>query len=84
MENNILKGLNCSSRKYQIAVLEVGIHGLSLSEMSLSQILESDYEVCYCLHEMIDEMLDLKIGQSVYFQPVRDIDTSKAIIVRIA
>lgn len=43
----------------------------------------SDYEFVYALDERRDEVLSLKKGQAMYFQPNRDDETSKGIITRI-
>ena len=40
-------------------------------------------EILYALQEIIDEILDLKRGESMYFQPNRDNKESKGVIVRI-
>lgn len=42
-----------------------------------------EYEYTYALMEHEKEVMELRVGQSMYFQPCRDDKTSRAIIVRI-
>lgn len=52
--------------------------------MTLDSIVYDDYsELGYALQEVIDEVLDLKVGESIYFTPNRDIKDSKGLILRI-
>ncbi len=44
---------------------------------------EDPDELYNALAEIIDEVLDLKQGESMYFQPNRDDNKSKGIITRI-
>jgi hypothetical protein len=39
-------------------------------------------EVFYALNEELDNLMDLQIGRTMYFQPNRDDKTSKGIIIR--
>lgn len=50
---------------------------------SLHDILTGDDEVSYSLQEVINDVLDLKKHESMYFQPNRDNKNSKAIITRV-
>ena len=43
-----------------------------------------EYEYVYALMEHEKELLSLQVGQSMYFQPVRDDNTTKAIVIRVA
>ena len=75
-----------STRKYTIT--EAGenlIQHISYNQ-TLEQILsnqEDQSETNYSLQERIDEVLDLKVGQSIYFTPSRDQVNSKGVITRI-
>jgi len=73
-----------SKRRYQISVLESGHSGIFLYEFCLSTLLEDESEMAYSIQERTDDLLDLKKGESMYFQPVRDLKESKGIILRIA
>ena len=42
-----------------------------------------DWEYIYAMNERKDEIEKLKIGESLYFQPIRDDKESKGIITRI-
>jgi hypothetical protein len=73
-----------SKRDYQIVQLQYPSQGIeTMFTLSLDAILHSDFEVCYALHEVLDEVLDLKLHESMYFTPNRDMDKSKAILLRI-
>lgn len=41
-----------------------------------------DFEYKYAAQEVTDEILDLKVGESMYFQPNRDDKNSKGVIIR--
>lgn len=43
----------------------------------------ADYEFVYAMNEDMENIDKLSIGQSMYFQPCRDDETSKGIITRI-
>jgi hypothetical protein len=73
-----------SGREYQIVYMEYGTEGIQpVFNMTLNEILSSDFELCYALSEMLDKVLDLAVYQSIYFQPHRDVGQSKAILLRI-
>lgn len=62
--------------------LNVFNHGLD----SLFRDVEdgTEYEYIYAIQDIADKILDLKIGESMYFQPNRDNDLTKGIITRHA
>jgi hypothetical protein len=73
-----------SARKYQIAHMEYGTEGIQpVIELTLNEILSSDWELCYALSDELDKVLDLEVYQSMYFTPNRDVGQSKAILLRI-
>ena len=43
----------------------------------------SDFEFIYSMNEIEKDIKKLKVGSSLYFQPIRDDSTSKGIITRI-
>ena len=46
---------------------------------------EREYEWIYSIQsDHLDEILDLKVGESIFFQPNRDDNKSKGIVTRIA
>ena len=51
----------------------------------LTEIMDvnSDSESFYSMQEIIDDIMDLKAGDSMYFQPCRDDNNSKGIIIRV-
>ncbi len=42
-----------------------------------------DLEYIYALQDMLDEVLDLQLDESIYFQPNRDNNLAKGIITRV-
>jgi hypothetical protein len=42
-----------------------------------------EYEYTYAIQEIEKDVMALRVGESMYFQPCRDDKTSKAIILRI-
>jgi len=78
-----------SKRKYEVTIVENGI--MNVKGIKIDAILTSDdndpddegYEFEYALQEIIDEVLDLEQGDSLYFQPNRDGNDSKGIILRV-
>lgn len=70
-----------SHRSYRVFTSQKGV--TNIEEFNLEMLEESDSEVAYALQEQIDNVLDLKINESRYFQPNRDDYDSKAIITRI-
>ena len=73
-----------SSRRYQIVEMVYGNKGIQpVISMTLNEILQDDSsELAYALWQMLDEILDLQEYQSMYFQPNRDVEQSKAILLR--
>lgn len=72
-----------SKRKYRVLISESGES--SIERVTINRLLnprENDYEYIYALYDVIDEILDLKNGESLYFQPIRDNKDSKGIITR--
>lgn len=44
---------------------------------------ENDFEFNYALQDSIDEILDMKINETIYFQYDRDDQNSKGLLTRI-
>ena len=44
---------------------------------------ESDYEFNYALQDRIDDLLDMQINDTIYFQFNRDDENDKGIVVRV-
>lgn len=59
--------------------------GIEVSTVSFSTLISEsdDRELIYSMQDVTDEILDLKIGDSMYFRPNRDDAQSKGLIVRI-
>lgn len=73
-----------SSRRYSLQISEEGeTINKEISLVSLLVHNASDYEYIYSLSDEIDKVLDLKIKESMNFQPNRDNKHSKGIITRI-
>lgn len=76
-----------SKRKYQIATIEAyefqEKQSLTIYDLC-SKDDDSDTEVKYALQDIGDKVLDMKIGDSLYFQPNRDDKKTKGIILRTA
>ena len=72
-----------SKRTFQVA--ECYGAGMDCWKITLQEILDptDDREVVYALQEIIDDILDLPAGDSMYFQPNRDDDGTKGIIRRM-
>lgn len=73
-----------SKREFQVAYYMVSLENyeFTLSEFAAELHQNNCSELFYSLDEVIDQVLDLKVGDSMYFQPNRDIPTTKGIIVR--
>ena len=72
-----------SKRRYQVVTLDsCGVGQMAIDLGNLNQNRE-DYEFVYALADRIDDVLDLKPGESMYFQPNRDDCSSKGIIKRV-
>lgn len=76
-----------SRRKYYVAMIddtdEVDQFWFDLDKIYELDPEESHYEFRYALNDIIDDVLDLKNGESMYFQPDRQDINSKGIIKRI-
>jgi hypothetical protein len=74
-----------SKREYQIVYMMYGTEGIEpITTLSLNQILaDGTSELGNSLHEILDEVLDLEVYQSMYFKPHRDVGQSKGILLRI-
>lgn len=61
-----------SKRQYKIAVCDNV--GLTVECTTLNAIFDAnqDYEWIFACQDIIDPLLDLKVGESLYFQPNRD------------
>lgn len=82
-----------SNRKFNVIVCSSDIGGsvlVSKLEIDVETLLhvpsnnDNLYEWEYSMKDIADTVLDLKLGESMYFQPNRDDKTSKGIIFRIS
>jgi hypothetical protein len=81
-----MKSHTIANIKYEIIVTEDGItniHTYSFENLFLNKNEEGcDWEFVYSLHELAESVIKLDVNESMYFQPNRDNDKSKGIIVR--
>jgi hypothetical protein len=81
-----MKSHTIANIKYEIIVTEEGFtnnHRYTFEKLFLNNIAEgSDWEFVYALHELAESVIKLDVNESMYFQPNRDNDKSKGIIVR--
>lgn len=78
-----------SKRTYEVVMVEGGGEFNRIAVLPIGRILKpreqgKDWEYIYALNDIIDKILDLKDGQSMYFQPNRDNYDTKGIILRTA
>ncbi len=82
-----MKSHTIAGIQYNIVVTENGItniHTYSFENLFLNKTEEGcDWEFVYALHELAEHVIKLEIDESMYFQPNRDNNKSKGIIVRI-
>ena len=86
VKNNPLNNGFPSARMYCVICVEFGIiskNNVTLPDLLLINLGGAEMEYKYAMYEKMDEILDLKRLQSMYFQPNRDDDNSKGIITRI-
>jgi len=75
-----------SNRKFQVAICD-NASNIIVQTISIEELIHgpednlSEWE--YALRDDIDAVLDLKVGESMYFQPNRDNAGTKGIIFRI-
>lgn len=75
-----------TKRRYKIAVQEndaIFKDEFPLTRLDISIRGDDDAEYIYALQDRMDDVLDLRRGESMYFQPNRDNESTKGIIVRI-
>lgn len=72
-----------SKRRYKVAICDQ--IGLTIENVTLNSLTDTkqDLELFYAIQDIIDEVLDLKVEESMYFQPNRDDKNSKGIIRRV-
>lgn len=74
-----------SKRSFELFMTEEGessVEALDLNELLDHREMANEYEYKYAAQDITDKILDLKEGESMYFQPNRDNKNSKGIIVR--
>jgi len=74
-----------SNRVYQIAIAEASniyTYDVPLAALIAPDKQDNNFEYIYSLRDILDNVLDLKINESMYFQPNRDNKNTKAIILR--
>jgi len=73
-------------RQFTVQISENGktctVAGLVVERFTKKTELGADFEYIYSLQEDLDKVLDLKINESLLFQPNRDDENSKAILTR--
>lgn len=76
------KKLITSVREFRVLISENMEY--TVKELTLDEVINNkqDYEFMYAMEEIIDDILDLKKGDQIYFQPNRDDKNSKGIILR--
>lgn len=74
-----------SKRKFRVITTVPTGNGIAVEdfEVTLNDLIEEGNETAYALQEMIDDVMDIPEGCSMYFRPNRDEIGSKAIIIRI-
>lgn len=74
-----------SNRFYTVASAEFGLSTENITLNTLAQAVKEKNcaEIWYAMDDRLDEVLDLKVGESMYFQPNRDDKKSKGIIFRV-
>lgn len=72
-----------SARSFK-SITQDGNHTSQMA-FSLEDIVKNhgDYEIYYALDDVLDQVLDLKVEETMYFQPNRDNKMSKGILLRI-
>jgi hypothetical protein len=82
-----MKSHTIANIKYEIIVTQDGItenHVYWFEKLFLNKNEEGcDWEFVYALHEVAEKVIKLDVNESMYFQPNRDNNKSKGIIVRI-
>lgn len=72
---------------YNILIIDgnyVPNHVMTFTRLFLNDIkMGADYEFIYALNEIVEDVMSLKIGESLQFKPNRDYETQKGVIVRI-
>lgn len=72
-----------TNREYECVTVELGAIQKKF-RFPLGDLWKSDNdEVYFALQDIGDRVLDLRVGDSLYFQPIRDDDKTKAILIRI-
>jgi len=75
-----------TKRHYDIQISESGTTtnmGITIEILLGLNGNPNDYEFIYALQEIADDVLDLKSGECLYFQPNRDNQLAKGIITRV-
>ena len=73
-------------RVYRIAVCDpiIEIHTVTSTDLFEEKPETSEMEYVYALRDIIDEVLRLERGQSIYFKPNRDNGDAKGILKRLS
>ena len=72
-----------SNRKFKVQISSLIVEDFTID---LDEIINNPdaLEVIYAMNEILDKILDLKLNESMYFQPNRDNNKSKGIITRLS
>lgn len=74
-----------SVRQYKVAISDNS--GISIEFVKVNALFNpiknaEEYEFIYAMRELVDDILDLKMNEAIYFQSNRDDKTTKGIIHR--
>ena len=79
--------LTHTSRRYQAVICQSGaISKVELTAMELlleQQEAGVEHEFIYALRQRMDDVLDIKLHESIYFQPSRDDINTMGILLRV-
>lgn len=72
-----------SKRKYKVAISDSV--GITVEHVTLNTLMNdgAEYEYIFAMREIMDEILDLKVNEALYFRPNRDDKTTKGIVHRV-
>jgi len=86
IKKNTMKNSNFN-RRFTVQISEQGTT-CSVKNVTVERLTEkrdSEYEWIYSIQsDYLDQILDLKVGENIFFQPNRDDSKSKGIITRIS
>tara|TARA_R100000781_G_scaffold84645_1_gene52093 strand:- start:386 stop:676 length:291 start_codon:yes stop_codon:yes gene_type:complete len=79
---NTIESIN--TRRKWLLIFEDGVmETITLTSIYSKSDQESNWEYNYALNAIIDEVLDMKVNETIYFQHNRDDENSKSLLTRI-